>query len=204
MRIALSLLALSVFGWASADWLIGIPIGRKIPYRQVKVDFLSELSRSRSLERRIGVGITPELEVDYHGERLNGGTLRDTLDAQYNFIAPFTGTAPGISFGILDALNRTADGRRVYAVVTFRNAVDNIGNGNLPLDVSLGVSQGDRARAFVGVSLPLSDNLRAQVEHDGFRLSSAIEYRLFDNALGARIAVRETDVLVGANFTLRF
>lgn len=204
MRFPLILLACAAASAASADRLISIPLGRKIPFHEIKFDTFAELSRARTFDRFVGVGISPEFELDYHGERIDGGPMRDTLDFSYNFIPPFTGQTPGISVGVMDGLNRMRDGRRGYLAVTFRNPVDNIGNGNLPLDVTLGISQGDRTRPFVGVSIPLTEHLRMQVEHNGFRIASALEYRLFDDAFGARLVIRDDDVMGGINFRLRF
>lgn len=204
MRFAFALSLLVLAASASADRLITIPLGRKIPFHQIKFDTFAELSRARSLDRFVGIGVTPEIELDYHGERIDGGPLRDTFDASYNLVAPFTGLTPGISVGLQDGLNRTRNGRRAYLAVTFRNPVDNIGNGNLPLDVTLGISQGDRTRPFLGVSIPMSESLRLQVEHDGYRIASGLEYRLFEDAFGARLIVRDQDVMAGLNFRLKF
>lgn len=205
MRIPL-LLALSV-GLAPAclaDRLITIPIGRKIPFRSIKVDSFAELSSARSLDHWIGVGVTPEFELSYHRERIADGPLRDTFDVAYNYVTPLINQAPGISAGVQDVLNQTRDGRRFYLAVTWRQAADNIGMGNVPFEVTLGISQGDRTLPFVGASLPLTESLRLLAESNGNRIASGLELRLFRNQFGARLIVRDQDVMLGANLTLRF
>lgn len=189
---------------ALADRVITIPMGRKIAYRQVKFEGFTELSRARSLDRFIGVGVTPEIELDYHGERISDGPLRDTLDFSYNLVTSITNQSPGISLGVQDVMNRTRDHRRFYLSTTWRTAVDTIGPGNIPMDVTLGISQGKRTLPMVGVSIPFATNVRLLVEDDGVRIASGIEVRAFGNALGARFIVRDQDVMVGGSLTLRF
>jgi hypothetical protein len=197
-------LALASAPLAYADRVITIPTGKKVPYRTVKFDTFIELSGGRSWDRYIGVGVSPEIEIAYHGEKFSGSGERDTLDFSYNYVSPIINASPGISVGVLDVLNRTQDGRRLYIAATFRQAVDNVGMGNLPLEATIGLSQGRRMLPLVGVSVPLSDALRMLVESDGMRISAGSEVRLLNNKLGARLFVRERTVMVGANLTLKF
>lgn len=187
-----------------ADRLITIPLGRKIPFMNLKLDTFSELSRSRTWDRFIGFGVTPEIEADYHGERIDDGPMRDTLDLSYNYVAPIINQSPGISLGVQDLLNRTRNGRQFFVATNWRMAVDTIGKGNLPLDVTLGISQGSRALPLVGVSIPFAQDLRLLAEDDGVHIASGIEFRSSNNQFGARLIVRDQDVMVGANLTLRF
>lgn len=200
LLLALTLVATTSF----ADRVITVPMGRKIPFGEFKFDAFQELSRARSFDRWLGVGVSPEIELAYHGERINGGPVRDTLDFSYTYISPLTNQSPGISAGVQDVANRTRDGRRIYVAVTWRTAADNIGSGNVPMDVTLGVAQGSRTLPFVGVSLPFSDSLRLLVESNGNRIASGLDLRLFNSAVAARLVVRDQDVMVGANVTLRF
>ena len=205
MRFPLLLaLTLGVASACLADRVITVPMGRKIPFRSFKIDSFAELSRARTWDRFVGVGVTPEIEVDYHGERVGGGPIRDTFDFSYNYVSPLINQAPGISVGVQDVLNRTRDGRQVYLAVTWRQAADNIGMGNVPFEVTLGISQGRRLLPLVGVNLPLTESLRLLAEDNGMRIASGIEFRALNNALRLRLIVRDQDVMAGATLTLRF
>jgi len=197
-------LALSVVASAAADRLITIPTGRKIPFMDIKFDSFADLSAAKNWDRFVGIGVSPEIELDYHGERFAGGPMKDTFNASYNYVPPITNQSPGLSIGVQDILNRTREGRRYFIAATWRESVDNVGSGNLPMDVTIGVSQGARALPMVGVNLPVSERFRLLVEHDGFRLAAGLEYRALKNAFGARVIVRDQSVMVGANLTLRF
>ncbi|MFI5385297.1 MAG: hypothetical protein ACHQ50_04165 [Fimbriimonadales bacterium] len=203
-RPLLIAILLGIASTALPDRLITIPLGRKITFDTFKIDGFAELSNLGTWDRFVGFGISPEFEVDYHGERIDSGPTRDTLDLSYNYVTPIMNQSPGISVGVQDALNRMRGGRRFYVAATWRQAVDTIGTGNLPLEATLGVSQGSRTLPLVGVSLPFSQDLRLLAEDDGVRIASGIEFRLFKNALGVRLIVRDQDVMVGANLTLRF
>jgi hypothetical protein len=197
-------LTLGLVSRSCADRLISIPLGRKIPFEMFKIDSFVELSHGRTWDRFLGVGLTPDIEIDYHGERRAGGPMRDTFDASYTYLTPIINQSPGISLGVQDGLNRTADGRRFYLALTFREAVDNIGNGNLPLEATIGVFMGPRTAGFVGVSIPFSDALRLLAEHDGTRISAGLEYRALKDTFGLRILTRDSEVMLGANLRLRF
>lgn len=205
MRAPLVLtLTLGVAAISFADRVITVPMGRKVPFRSFKIDTFYELSRARSFDRWVGIGISPEFEVAYRGERINGGEVRDSLDIAYNYVTPLTNQAPGISVGVQDVANRTRDGRRFYLAVTWRTAADNIGMGNVPFDVTLGLSQGDRTLPFVGVSMPFTENFRGLAESNGNRIATGFELRLFRNAFAGRLIIRDQDVMVGATLNLKF
>jgi hypothetical protein len=197
-------LVLGAASLATADRLITIPLGRKVPFDNFKFDTFIEMSSGRTWDRYIGFGLTHEIEIDYHGEKIDHGPMRDTFDLSYNLISPLVNQAPGISAGVQDVLNRTRNGRRVYIATTWRQAVDNVGKGNLPFETTLGVSEGHDVRPFVGVSIPLSDQVRFLTEHDGFRIATGFEYKAFKNAFSARLIYRDQDVMFGANLTLKF
>jgi hypothetical protein len=179
-------------------------MGRKIPFRTFKIDTFYELSNGRTFDRWVGVGVTPEIEFDYHGERIGGGPVRDSFDVSYNYVTPLMNQSPGISVGIQDVPNRTRDGRRFYLAATWRIAADNVGMGNVPFDVTLGVSQGERTLPFVGVSMPFTEALRGLAESNGSRIAVGVDLRLFKSAFAGRFVVRDRDVMVGANLSLKF
>src|SRR5579862_6276184 len=153
-------LAFGLATGAFADRLITIPLGRKVLFDDFKFDSFIEMSSGRTWDRYVGFGLTRQIEIDYHGEKIDHGPMRDTFDFSYNYLAPIMNQSPGISVGIQDALNRTQNGRRAYIAATWRQSVDDIGHGNLPLEATLGYSQGSSGAGFVGVSIPLSEQVR--------------------------------------------
>jgi len=197
-------LSLGVASTAVADRLITIPLGRKIGFDEFTVDSFVELSNGDSLDRFVGIGITQDFELDYHGERIDDGPMRDTIDFSYNYLPPIIDQLPGISVGVEDVLNRTSEGRRYYLATTWESSADNIGSGNLPVELTLGIAQGVELKPFVGASLPLGTNANFLVEHDGYRLSTGFEFHAPKSGVAARVFVRDQEVLVGANLTLRF
>ncbi len=202
MRCPLSLaLSLCVASFAAGDRLITIPIGRKIPFDSLKLDSFFDM---RSWDRFVGFGVTADFDIDYHGEQIDHGPMRDTFDFSYNYLAPIVDQSPGLSAGVQDLLNRTRNGRRFYVATTWRQASDTIGNGTLSLELTIGVAQGSRTLPFVGVAIPFAESLRLLTEHDGYRLASGIEVRALRGALAAKIIERDQDVLIGASLTLRF
>jgi hypothetical protein len=203
-RLLFLTLLLGVASISCADRLITIPLGRKIPFQNFKLDSFMDLAHGRAWDRFLGVGVSPEIEVDYHGERIDGGQMRDSFDFSYNYVPPILNQSPGISVGVLDALNRTNDHRKLYLAATWRMAVDNIGNGNIPMDATLGISYGRQTLPFVGVSAPFTENLRLLVEDDGVRIAAGLELRTLSNHLGLRAFVRGQSVMVGASLTMRF
>jgi len=197
-------LTLGVIATSSAERLITIPLGRKIPFGAVEIDSLFEISNGDTWDRYIGFGITPDFELDYHGERIDQGPMRDTFDLSYNYLPPITDQLPGISFGVEDALNRTVEGRRYYLVTTWRESAENVGGGGGPLELTLGIAQGSQLKPLIGASLPLGENAGLLVEDDGYYLSAGFELHAPKSGLAGRLIVRNQEVLVGANLSLRF
>lgn len=202
MRSLLALaLLLATSAAVQADRLISIPLGSKVTFGSMRWETFAELSRARTWDRYLAVGITKEYEIAYHGERIDDGPMRDTFDFAYQYIAPITDTFPGISVGVQDVLNRTRDGRRAYFAATFRQSLEGL---SAPAEVTLGMAQGRHLQAFVGVAFPLHPNFRILAEDNGERIASGVEFLAFDGALGGRILVRDQDLMVGATLTVKF
>ncbi|HMS55274.1 MAG TPA: hypothetical protein PKA27_07705 [Fimbriimonadaceae bacterium] len=154
MKTAVASILVLSCATASADRLISIPQGNKIRFREVRLEGNWELRDRGGEQFYLGAGVTRDFEVEWHGIRERGGAIVGTLNLTYNFINPITDFAPGISVGVLDALDRTQDRRRGYFATTYRYGLDGENNQNVPMEVSLGVTVGEAIRPFVGVSLP--------------------------------------------------
>jgi hypothetical protein len=127
---------------------------------------------------------------------------RGTFDFAYNLIAPVAALSPGISIGMLDALNETTDGRRTYFAITFRQLLD-VGEKGANGEVTMGVQFGNINSGFVGASIPLSNNFRLLAEHNGARVSVGFELAVA-KTLKARAFTQDGTLLMGLNLSHRF
>jgi hypothetical protein len=125
-----------------------------------------------------------------------------TVDAAYNLVAPVASLSPGISVGILDALNETQDGRRTYVAFTFRELLD-VGDKGANGEATMGIQFGRINSGFVGVMLPFSPNFRFLVEHNGVRVSTGFELAI-DKAFRGRVITQDGTLLLGLNLSRRF
>ncbi|HSI72954.1 MAG TPA: hypothetical protein VK934_07230 [Fimbriimonas sp.] len=188
---------------ASADRLIYIPTARKIPYRTFKYELRAEPRVQGEMEHYLGIGLTPFWEVEVRSQNLQLDRPQGTFDLAYNYLSPFTNLTPGISIGVQDVLNKTAEGQRPFLAVTFRQGFFTIG-GEVPADLTLGLSVvKSRLYPFLGASIPFSQEVRLLAEHDGFRISVAAEVKPI-RMLALRFIVREKSSLLGFVIQHRF
>lgn len=161
---------------ASADRLILAPTGNKIRFGQARLEsmFTPDGDQNRWF---LGYGVTKEIELEVTSERFRSGVYRNSLNASFNLMNPLTDFAPGVSFGVTDALDNTADGRRTYLAVTFRLGLDGDYNQDAPMEATVGFAYGRGFSPFVGVMIPLTWQTRLLAEHDGFRVSAGLEFR---------------------------
>jgi hypothetical protein len=202
MRRLAALATLGLAAVASADRVITVPTARKLPFGTVRYEFRSEPRGEGAREHLLAAGISTLYELEVRTSWLDSGKQVGTFDLAYNVLAPLPEIAPGLSFGIQDALDQTEDGRRLYAAITFR-PVFVTANGDVPADVTLGIFQGEYTHPFVGVSLPLARQFRVLAEHNGFRPAAGFEIRPQPN-LGFRIQFRERQTLASLQVTTRF
>jgi uncharacterized membrane protein len=203
MRIWLAFVLGLLSSFASADRLIYIPTARKIPYRTFKYELRAEPRVQGEMEHYLGIGVTPFWEVEIRSQNLQLDRPTGTFDLTYNYLSPFTNLTPGISIGVQDVLDKTAEGQKPFVAVTFREGFFTIG-GEVPADLTLGVSVvRRRIYPFLGASIPFSKDVRLLAEHDGFRISVAAEVRPI-RPLALRFIVRERGALLGFVFQNRF
>ncbi len=202
MRLLPTLLLSLTAGIASADQLIDIPTARKIPFEDVRYEFRAAPVVSGDLAHFLGIGVGNSFELDLRDVVKSGMNPVGTFDFSYNYIASVPGISPGISLGVLDASNLTQDGRRFYAVTTFRNPMDDL-PGNLYSDISVGIQTGSLTSPFIGISLPFSKSFYLIAEHNGFRLSSGVELRPAPH-VAVRFITRDRETLVSISAMLKF
>ncbi len=195
-----ALLSLAII--SHADWLIDTPVSRKIPLKGVRYEFRSMLKGGLQ-EHRLGFGVSETIEVIVRTERL-GSFLptHTTADISFTPNGPVPGVAPGISVGILDAANKTQDGRRGYFGFTFREDYDGIDGSNYG-DVTFGVIADHYVKAYFGASIPFSKSFRVLAEHNGNRLAAGLDFRPIKH-FSLRMIWRDRQILFGASIATRF
>lgn len=183
-----------------ADRLIDIPIARKVPVGEFRLDAQLEASRIRSDRFFLATGINQNFDIEFRTERTSPGARVGTFDLGYNLQPPITDLSPGISIGVQDALDLTKDGRRAYAVVTYRQGVadDSV---NSFIDTSIGIRVGKHTFPFLGVDLPIAGQLHGLVEHNGERISAGLEARILPT-FKVRLLWQEHDTILSAQYSI--
>lgn len=163
-----------------------------------------EPSRPGSSYSFFGVGLTTFIDAEISSRQLSGEHDFTTVDLNFNVNAPLAGFAPGLSLGILDALDQSPDGIRAYAAVSIQDNSDSGPfSGNAAVETTIGVTVGRTSHAFVGVSLPFSDRFRLMAEHNGTKISTGAEYR-FSQGPFLRLVFREDQTLLSVGATRKF
>ncbi len=184
-----------------ADRLIDIPIARKVPVGEFRLDAQLEASRIRSDRFFLATGINQNFDIEFRTERTSPGARVGTFDVGYNLQPPITDLAPGMSIGVQDALDLTKEGRRAYAVVTYRQGVadDSV---NSFIDTSIGIRFGRHTFPFIGIDLPIAGQLHGLVEHNGERISAGLEARILPT-FKVRFLWQEHDTILSAQYSIR-
>jgi len=202
MRGPVVLAILIVPGMAFADRLIGIPIGRKIPFGTARFEVGEWGNANPTLETYLATGINQFLDIELRTSHPDGQRVRGTFDLSYNFIAPVADFTPGFSVGMLDVRNNTFEGRRAYFAATIRQTFSTP-NGDEPFDFTMGFTLGRKQAPFVGFNVPLVTQLRLLAEHDGFRPAAALELRPIP-PLGLRLGWRGDERIASVSYTVKF
>ena len=130
---------------------------------------------SRSQEY-LGLGIGKSFDAAITWERVPGGG-QPSFDFSFSYVDPVVNYTPGVSVGVVDALDRSTDGRRFFFAVTYRSGLDGRHNSRTPAEATIGAFVGASDAMFVGVSLPFSESFRLVAEHDSFRIGAGFEVR---------------------------
>ena len=195
----------SLVGLASmavADRLVNVPTARPLSKNAIRVEYLAGLNNTSAEEEFMAFSVLNGLEFEVRRRLRPDENGKLTFDLGYNFLSPVASTAPGISFGLLDGLGETVDGRRAFLALTFRELLD-IGEVGENGDVTLGYQSGSLSGFFVGISLPFSGRTRMIVEHNGARMTSGFETNLA-KGVDARLFVQDQLLLGGISFSRKF
>lgn len=173
MRATLALLAVAWSAAAWADRLILIPTGAKLPYRTFRTEHLFDVGLHELDGQYYGLGIGKSFDAALiAGEKGHDATF----DFSYSYLDPVVNYAPGLTVGVVDALDRTEAGRSLFVAATYRSGLDGLFNASTPAETTLGAYFGSRNAFFVGASLPFSSTLRLLVEHDSQRPAAGLEF----------------------------
>ena len=199
MRALLLPVALACAASVMADRLIDIPVGKKIPEGIVRVEAMFDLRTSERNRLLLGVGLTTKIDMELMVDRLDLGRTLTTFDASYNYSVAIPDLAPGISFGIKDALDETPERRRAYVAATYRVGTDGI----VPVEVTVGAVTNSNHPIFVGAMVPFVDAIRLLAEHDSRKLTAGIEV-VPVKGLAMRLLFRQDRTLASVSLAQRF
>ncbi len=202
MRGYMSAVFLGLVAISFGDRIIDVPIGRSLTMGTFQYSDLEGMNRGGVYDRYLAYSPLIGFEFGARQRMRPSENGRMTFDMSYNLVSPVAALSPGISVGMLDALNETNDGRRTYLAVTFRELLD-VGDKGANGEATLGIQFGHINSGFVGVSLPLSKNFKFLVEHNGARISTGFELGI-DKSIRARMITQEGIFLLGLNLSRRF
>lgn len=189
---------LALCAWVHGDRLINIPTGKKLPFDEVRAEFVFGGKPSHE-QGYIGMGIGLQFDAELIYERFSPNPAFVSFNFAYNYVTPVTDLSPGVSVGVRDATNRTADGRAFYIAATFRIATDT----NAPAELTLGGGTQSLRGFFVGAMLPLTERLRLLGEHDSLRWTAGFELRPF-RGLFLRTLFRQDRTQFSVGYAVRF
>ncbi|MFZ4507417.1 MAG: hypothetical protein ACOYON_06950 [Fimbriimonas sp.] len=176
MRLPLLVMVCGLASLASADRLINVPTARKVLKGIARYEISYQGAADESVMHRLAYGVDSSVDVEFRTGVLSDPRLNSTFNAGYQYLAAVPGVSPGISMGIVDALNRSDEGRKLFVALTFREAVYTP-TGESNLDITLGVFALARSAGFVGLYLPFTREVAILAEHDGLDISAGFEYR---------------------------
>jgi hypothetical protein len=159
---------------ASADRLVLIPTGKKLLSETFQLEILTDHSRDITMGW-VGLGLGQSFDVEVTGESFDDNRMVNSVDFSYNYTVPIVDFAPGISFGVQDAMNVTERGRNLYMAVTYRFGNYGELNQDIPTELTFGFWSRAQGVLFAGVRLPFSETFSVLAEHDSENLTAGIE-----------------------------
>jgi hypothetical protein len=188
---------------AQADRIIFAPSATKVLFKNVRLEHMWEPTKRDRHDTFLAAGLTKDIEVEFQLHRFDRSISLGTFGLSYLFVPAIVDTAPGIAFGIQDAMDRTRDGRMYYFALTYRMGLDGDFNSKTPMELTLGGGFGRRSGMFMGVQLPFTWQFRLLAEHDLRRVNAGFEFRPFQG-FAARAVWREGQSLLSVRYTAKF
>lgn len=190
---------------AFAERLILIPVGKKVPYKAVRVSSQWQLGQHDQTFSTLGLGIGEAFDMTVVYEDSPGFRDKSSLDFSYNVSDPIVGIGPGVSVGVLDALDKTSDRRAYYFAATFAEGMLGEFNQGTPSESTIGVRFDDRGfRAFAGGTFPFTDSVIFVAEHDSRRFTAGLEFRPIPGGRVRLLGRSDNRTMMEASYLLRF
>jgi hypothetical protein len=187
---------------APADRLVLIPTGKKLLSETFQIELLTDRSRDVTMGW-LGFGLGQSWDLELTGESFDDNTLQASLDFSYNYTVPIVDFAPGISFGVQDAMGVTQRGRNLYMAVTYRFGNYGELNQDIPTELTFGFWSRSEGLLFAGVSLPFSKSLSMIAEHDSENLTAGFQVSPHDG-VAFKALFRQSQVMVSFRVQSRF
>jgi len=203
MRVSCLLVLLCLSGAAAADRIILAPNALKVWNRNARIEYMTEPTKSDNWRTFLAVGLTPNLEAELILNRLENRPTLGSFNASYQFIVPIVDTAPGVSVGVQDALDRTPERRMYYLAFTQRFGLDGPYNSQNPLEITAGFGFGRRSGVFVGAMIPFTWQFRLLAEHDLNRVAGGFEYQPFHGS-AIRAIFQQGSTQLSFRYTFKF
>lgn len=164
-----------------ADRVVFTPTGQKLLNDTVKIEYLNFAPQDYTYGW-LTYGFGTNYEIELYGENLDTKRIVNGLNFSYNLFPAFKDTTPGISFGVIDLLGDTEDGRAFYAAFTFELQNYDPGNQDVPTELSFGFWSGRQGLIFANARMPFSEKLWLLAEHDSRSINAGVEVRPIDEA----------------------
>lgn len=185
-----------------AERFITIPMGRKVPFKAAKLQVLWNREDSQTYQASLGLGIAEAFDIDVTMEDF--GRKRSSVDFSYSFVDPVVGYGPGLSLGVRDLLDETAEGTQLFVVGTVSVGNNADFNQDTPTLATIGVFFDDRkGKFFVGVSQPITNQVLIVTEHNSRKLVGGFELRPLPDGW-ARFLFGNRENLIQVGYLKRF
>ncbi len=204
IRLSIGACFALICGSAMADRLIFIPVGKKVPFKAVKLNYMwdsenSDLNRSTLTA---GIGVSFEFAATTNSNFL--GDDDSIFDVSYSISDPLVDYAPGITVGMRDISNSSSDGRYVFFALTFRQGQSGVWNGEYPAEGTFGLKYGANGpQLMMGGYVPLASFLAVVAEIDHDRVIGGLQLNLVPD-LELRLLQRPGLKIYSASYQVRF
>jgi hypothetical protein len=168
------LLALTA-GLACADRVIEVPTGRLLYPQFLKAE-LGILQGDRTRERWV-INWRVGSYLELHAMRSGVANQLELVGVQVNLYPEIPNYAPGLSVGIRDLFDRSAEGRGYYLALSY--SVSTLGETPLDYDLRfhIGIGFEGMPALFVGFEIPLTNHLFMLAEHIGNQINAALVWQ---------------------------
>lgn len=173
-RLTLGTVALFFFSAAHADRVFWTPTGYTLRPGEFRLDYSAMGSDQKEHGAFAVLGVVPFLEFSIRFDDRLAAAPEAGIDFQYSLIQPYPDLFPGISVGVLDAMNATERGTVLFLAATFQ--INLVEPWVFRERISLTLGGGTKLRGgFFSIHWPLHTNVAFLAEHDSISLTAGFE-----------------------------